>query len=148
MARGRELESAEKELAGTRAMFERKMVELEARWRRVEAGQLELKQNLVRFNNFVREKEGKVESGEGRVAAERARQAAGRAALQERQSEAALHLQARAVLAEAVEARREYSDYLEAVVADSPAWPAVPQLMERCQALVQARWSAAVTTVL
>ena len=37
MARGRELESAEKELAGTRAMFERKMVELEARWRRVES---------------------------------------------------------------------------------------------------------------
>ena len=27
---------------------------------KVEAGQLEVKQNLVKFNNFVREKQGKV----------------------------------------------------------------------------------------
>jgi hypothetical protein len=29
----------------------------------VEAGQREVKQNLVKFNNFVREKQGKVEGG-------------------------------------------------------------------------------------
>ena len=28
---------------------------------KVEAGQLEVKQNLVKFNNFVREKQGKVD---------------------------------------------------------------------------------------
>ena len=38
-----------------------KFVSLEGRWRVVEAGQLQLKQNLVKFNNFVREKQGKVE---------------------------------------------------------------------------------------
>ena len=40
-----------------------KFVSLEGRWRVVEAGQLQLKQNLVKFNNFVREKQGKVEEG-------------------------------------------------------------------------------------
>jgi hypothetical protein len=36
---------------------------LQSRWRKVEAGQREIKQNLVKFNNFVREKQGKVEGG-------------------------------------------------------------------------------------
>ena len=31
---------------------------------KVEAGQLEVKQNLVKFNNFVREKQGKVDRKE------------------------------------------------------------------------------------
>ena len=29
------------------------------RWRKLEAGQMEVKQNLIKFNNFVREKQGK-----------------------------------------------------------------------------------------
>ena len=40
---------------------------IKARWRKVEAGQLEVKQNLVKFNNFVREKQGKVEGGLDKV---------------------------------------------------------------------------------
>ena len=36
------------------------LIELNLCSLKVEAGQLEVKQNLVKFNNFVREKQGKV----------------------------------------------------------------------------------------
>ena len=40
-----------------------KTEQFEKRWREVERGQLQLKQNLVKFNNFVKEKQMKVEEG-------------------------------------------------------------------------------------
>ena len=54
------MDTAEVELQQTRTRYADKMAEFAARWRRLEAGQLEVKQNLIKFNNFVREKQGKV----------------------------------------------------------------------------------------
>ena len=56
----RDVDTAEVELQQTRLRYADKMAEFAARWRRLEAGQLEGKQNLIKFNNFVREKQGKV----------------------------------------------------------------------------------------
>ena len=55
------MDTADEELEKTRALYMKKMKEFNERWRQVEKGQLEIKQNLVKFNNFVREKQGKVE---------------------------------------------------------------------------------------
>ena len=49
--------------------------EFDTRWRAVEAGQLEVKQNLVKFNNFVREKQGKVADGVSFILMEKQKQA-------------------------------------------------------------------------
>ena len=45
------------------------------RWKEVETSQLNLKQNLVKFNNFVREKQGKVADSISFVLIERQKQA-------------------------------------------------------------------------
>ena len=51
-------------------MYAQKMAEFDSRWRTLEAGQAEVKQNLIKFNNFVREKQGKVEGGMERMKVE------------------------------------------------------------------------------
>ena len=45
------------------------------RWKAVESSQKNLKQNLVKFNNFVREKQGKVADSISFVLIERQKQA-------------------------------------------------------------------------
>ena len=52
-------------IEGVASDFEKSQEEVNWIWLnscslKVEAGQLEVKQNLVKFNNFVREKQGKV----------------------------------------------------------------------------------------
>ena len=61
------MDTAEVELQQTRTRYADKMAEFAARWRRLEAGQLEVKQNLIKFNNFVREKQGKVRTNGSRA---------------------------------------------------------------------------------
>ena len=50
----REVNTAELQLQGVRQLSLKRNQEFNLRWRKVEAKQLELKQNFVKFNNFVR----------------------------------------------------------------------------------------------
>ena len=52
--KSREVNMADLQLQRVRQLYLTKTQELNLRWRKVETGQLELKQNLVKFNNFVR----------------------------------------------------------------------------------------------
>ena len=91
MNKWKAVDTADEGLLSVRAQYQEKMVEFAERWSKVsatrflflfgccccccccakrgvlsqqykvEAGQLEVKQNLVKFNNFVREKQGKVD---------------------------------------------------------------------------------------
>ena len=46
----------------------------EERWKSIEEGQLNLKQNLVRYNNFIREKQSKVADGISYIVMEKQKQ--------------------------------------------------------------------------
>ena len=70
----RELDEAQKELVKMRTKLEEKLVLIGERWRKVERGQKLLKQNLVKYNNFVREKRGKVADEISRRMSEKQRQ--------------------------------------------------------------------------
>ena len=50
----KEVNTADEELERVRRLYMIKIQEFNTRWRNVESGQLELKQHLVKFNNFVR----------------------------------------------------------------------------------------------
>ena len=70
----RELDEAQKELVKMRTKLEEKLVLIGERWRKVERGQKLLKQNLVKYNNFVKEKRGKVADEISRRMSEKQRQ--------------------------------------------------------------------------
>ena len=50
----KEVNTADEELARVRRLYMIKIQEFNTRWRNIESSQLELKQHLVKFNNFVR----------------------------------------------------------------------------------------------
>ena len=50
----KEVNTADSELERVRRLYMLKIQEFNTRWRNIESGQLELKQHLVKFNNFVR----------------------------------------------------------------------------------------------
>ena len=134
------MDTADEELEKTRSLYMKKMKEFNERWRQVEKGQLEIKQNLVKFNNFVREKQGKVEGGLARAKHELLLQEQTLEDLVTKRQDCELHARAKDVLADAVVGKKRFSDYLESVVEiDKETYPDVRQLMERCQGLVATR---------
>ena len=50
----KEVNTADEELEKVRRLYMTKIQEFNTRWRNIESSQLELKQSLVKFNNFVR----------------------------------------------------------------------------------------------
>ena len=50
----KEVNIADEELEKVRELYLKKIQEFNTRWRNIESSQLELKQHLVKFNNFVR----------------------------------------------------------------------------------------------
>ena len=136
----KEVDTADEDLQKTRNLYEKKMVEFDGRWRKIENGQLEVKQNLVKFNNFVREKQGKVDGGLNRVKYEQEVQDKKVEELQELKKEGHVHEGAKTTLATAVEGRRIFANYLGSVVETDPEkYTDIRRLMERCQALVVTR---------
>ena len=134
------MDTADEELEKTRGLYMKKMKEFNGRWRQVEKGQLEIKQNLVKFNNFVREKQGKVEGGLSRAKHELLLQQQSLDNLEQKKEDGRIHARAKDMLAGAVVGKKMFSDYLDSVVEiDSETYPDVRQLMARCQGLVATR---------
>ena len=98
----KEVDTADEELEKTRGLYMKKMKEFNQRWREVEKGQLEIKQNLVKFNNFVREKQGKVEGGLARAKHELQLQQQTLEDLESKKQESKLHATAKEMLARKV----------------------------------------------
>ena len=140
ISKWRDVDTADSELEETRGLYAKKMAEFESRWRKLEAGQSEVKQNLIKFNNFVREKQGKVEGGLERMAMEQEHQQARDKELAGLRHEVKTLEAAKTVLERNVKMRALYSDYLGQVVSLEPdSYPSIRALMERCQALVGTR---------
>ena len=136
----KEVDTADEDLQKTRNLYEKKMVEFDERWRKIEKGQLEVKQNLVKFNNFVREKQGKVDGGLNRVKHEQELQDRRVEELEELKKDGLVHAEAKDTLDKAVDGRRIFADYLGSVVETDPeTYTDIRRLMERCQALVVTR---------
>ena len=128
------------ELQETRALYAQKMAEFDSRWRTLEVGQAEVKQNLIKFNNFVREKQGKVEGGMERMKVELAQQKKRDVQLSDLQREIKTLMEAKKLLGKSVKKRKIFSDYLGKVVQlEAESYPNIRALMERCQALVCTR---------
>ena len=136
----RAVDMADTELQETRSLYATKMAEFDTRWRKLEAGQSEVKQNLIKFNNFVREKQGKVEGGLERMTLEEEHQEARDKELAGLRQEVTTLEAAKTVLGRNVKKRAVFSDYLGQVVRLQPdSYPSIRALMERCQALVGTR---------
>lgn len=136
----KEVDTADEDLQKTRNLYEKKMVEFDERWRKIEKGQLEVKQNLVKFNNFVREKQGKVDGGLSRVKHEQEEQSKRVEELIELKKESEVHAEAKLILGKAVSGRQIFASYLGSVVETDPEkYTDIRRLMERCQALVVTR---------
>ena len=134
------MDLADIELQETRKLYAEKMSEFDTRWRKLETGQSEVKQNLIKFNNFVREKQGKVEGGLERMAQEQHHQQARDQELAGLRREVGTLEGAKTVLGRNVGKREMFSDYLGRVVGLQPdTYPSIRALMERCQALVGTR---------
>jgi hypothetical protein len=139
---------------------------LAGRWRVVEVGQLQLKQNLVKFNNFVKEKQGKVniytalpsthqamlalhctalhsKVEEGRIASKRFVDANRRREDKIRilDTEQELYTEALAALGRCVEQKRPYDAFLAAVASSlgTGGRGGKAELMARCESLVSSR---------
>ena len=69
-----ELDEEQKKLDKMQKELEQKLGLIAERWKKVEAGQKLLKQNLVKYNNFVKEKRGKVADEISRRMTEKQRQ--------------------------------------------------------------------------
>ena len=140
ISKWRDVDLADVELQETRRLYATKMAEFDSRWRKLEAGQSEVKQNLIKFNNFVREKQGKVEGGLERMALEQEHQQARDKELAGLRQEVTTLEAAKTVLGRNVKRRAVFSDYLGQVVGLQPeTYPSIRALMERCQALVGTR---------
>ena len=140
ISKWRDVDLADVELQETRRLYATKMAEFDSRWRKLEAGQSEGKQNLIKFNNFVREKQGKVEGGLERMAMEQEHQQARDKELAGLRQEVTTLEAAKTVLGRNVKKRAVFSDYLGQVVGLQPeSYPSIRALMERCQALVGTR---------
>ena len=136
----RAVDLADEDLEKVRNSHQRRLESYEGRWRKLEASQLFLKQNLVKFNNFVKEKLLKVEEGEMRT---------------ERHNEVFLNKQ-REVLAlieqlkvlragrdrlkVSVEEKQVFSDYLECVLVQrEEMFENIDSMMSRCESLIISR---------
>ena len=106
----------------------------------METSQWTLKQNLVKYNNFVREKQGKVDGGLERMKAEQEQQERRGRELEMLKEELRTLNSAKTVLAKTVKKRKVFCEYLESVVSlDHDNYKNIRTLMERCQALVGAK---------
>ena len=134
------VDKADDDLQNVRDAHLRRLQSYQSRWTELEEGQLQLKQNLVKFNNFVKEKLMKVEEGEVRS---------------QKQSEVfrlkhqeALGLdeqlkvlrRGRDQLRLAVEEKENYSRFLQSVLAErSELFDNIHVMMSRCESLIMSR---------
>ena len=134
------MDLAHDDLEKVRNSHLRRLESYESRWRSLETNQLLLKQNLVKFNNFVKEKLLKVEEGEMRT---------------ERHNEVFIMKQQEALslieqlkvlragrdrLKLSVDEKQVFSDYLECV-ADRRCemFENIDSMMSRCESLIISR---------
>ena len=136
----KEVEEADKDLENTREKYKEKMEEFNQRWRTLEKGQLDTKQKLVEFNNFVREKQGKVTRGKERVKLEKKAQKQKDVDLENLEKDTKVLVKAKDILEKSIDGKVIFRDYLESVAhSDADNYPDTQVLMMRCSALVDKR---------
>ena len=136
----KEVDEAEKELTETRQVYKKKMNDLDHKYRALEKGQLAVKQKFVEFNNFVREKQVKVDLGKERVKLEKKAQNQKVVDLENLKENKKVLDQAKDILEKTIAGRKVFRDYLECVAASDPeTYPDIQVLMMRCSALVNKR---------
>ena len=136
----RSVDLAHDDLEKVRNSHLRRLESYEGRWRKLEHSQLLLKQNLVKFNNFVKEKLLKVEEGEMRT--ERHNEVF----LMKQRETLGLIEQLRVLRAGrdrlklSVDQKQVFSDYLECVVVlRSDLFENIESMMSRCESLIISR---------
>ena len=134
------MDLAHADLEKVRNSHQRRLESYEGRWRKLEHSQLLLKQNLVKFNNFVKEKLLKVEEGEMRT--ERHNEVF----LMKQRETLGLIEQLRVLrvgrdkLKLSVDQKQVFSDYLECVVVQrSDLFENIDSMMSRCESLIISR---------
>ena len=136
------LDQADQDLALERKKYKANIRSLGRRWEAVERGQQELRDNLVRYNNFIKEKQSKVASGNRLISTEKGKQIQLTGQARQLEVELATARAGRELLAAAVEHRAVFPRYLAAVLAaggqHSRPVPAHcgEELLERAGALV------------
>jgi chromosome segregation ATPase len=130
-------------LARAQGSFAEKIDKLKKRSRAVQRDQERLRLNLVKYNNFVKEKQSKVEASERVVEEERDYQENIEKLIAEKKEEVEVLKKAQDIMAEAVKKREVFREYLQKVVAVEGGaknrYHNIYELMKRCETLVVTR---------
>ena len=136
------VEAADEELKKTKQNFSEKMVEFDERWEKIRKGKLAIENNKKKFRHFIREKQGKIEEGQDRIEHETQLQWQKVKELKELKRDGKIHNVAKKSLERCSDARKGFAEYLGSVVDKSPEdYSDVRSLIERCQALIETRFS-------
>ena len=103
-----------------RLEYEKKIAVMAKRYQKVEKRQTELKQKLVEFNNFVKEKEIKIIQGQRQIKQEKRLQLEKGASLTILLQESAVLHKSLDVLEACIEKKKEFAKYLQKVVEKNP----------------------------
>ena len=111
-----------------------------ARWKIVEAGQLALKQNLVRYNNFVKEKQAKMADSVSFILMEKQKQTKLKRKIEDIEKELEVLEEAKTFFDDIVNNKTVFLDFLCLVFTkNSNLFANIDEVMKRSQALVDAR---------
>ena len=134
------VDKAQDDLEIVRNRYEERIEQFESRWREVEKGQLRLKQSLVKFNNFVKEKQIKIAEGAKRSINEHNIFSKKYEELQHLEGERDILKKAKECLTKTMKEREVFKNYLELVIENNTGiFASVPELMKRCESLIASR---------
>ena len=137
-----EIQQVEAELQRTRQDYTVNIKQLQLRWKHLETGQLNIKQKLVEFNNFIKEKETKIKEGKIKIKNEKISQIEKGEQLEKLLESKKQLTQAIAVLNNLIGEQAVFPSYLSSVVeASEGQFNEVEPLLDRCSALLAANQS-------
>ena len=136
----KEVEKCQDDLQIVRGVYAIKKKEFSQRWRKIEGGQVEMKQNMVTYNNIVKDKQGKVADGMSKRMMEKQKQQKQRTKEKEVNKSLRTYLETKDKLDASLESNKIFHEYLESVLKSSgKMFGDMEHLIGRCRALVETR---------
>jgi hypothetical protein len=136
----KEVMKSEDDLQIVRGVCAKKNEEFSKRWRKIEKGQVEMKQNMVTYNNIVKDKQGKVADGMSKRMMEKQKQMKQRAKSVEVEKSLNNCQKAKEKLEATLISKEVFNEYLESVLENSgKKFGDMEHLISRCRALVETR---------
>ena len=110
------VDKANEDLESVRALHEMKAEEFQRRWKEIATGQIQLKLNLVKYNNFIKEKQIKAEAGCSKVEKEKELHCKREEEAKQLENNLKILTKTKEVLKTAVDEKAVYKNFLDSVL--------------------------------